>query len=117
MPAEWSTFFAVICFLLLIFFLYRYLHRSSQPRERQYELKVERPLVIGQSDWEKLTPRQQAVARRAARGMSDSEIAHELGITRHTVNDHLKQVYKKLGVNSRTQLANRILDYISRDPP
>ena len=116
MPTELYPILAVLCVIVLIIFLYRQFRHSPPPRERKYELEIEPPLVIGKSDWDKLTPRQQEVARHAARGMTDAEIAAQLGITKQTVNAHLKEVYRKLQVNSRTQLANRILDYINRDP-
>ncbi len=50
-----------------------------------------------------LTPRELAVLRLLARGMSNKAIAAELGLSARTVNFHLDNLYSKLGVASRTE--------------
>ncbi len=52
-----------------------------------------------------LSPRQREIAKCLARGMSNTEIAVELGIAASTVKSHLASVYGKLGVSNRTQAA------------
>lgn len=42
---------------------------------------------------------------RAARGLTNSQIARELGVTVHAVKFHLAAVYRKLGVTNRTEAA------------
>jgi len=56
----------------------------------------------------RLTSREQAVARRAARGESNAEIAAALGITERTVKAHLSSAFEKLEVSDRLQLALRV---------
>lgn len=51
-----------------------------------------------------LTRRQLAVATRAARGLTNREIAEELVLTQRTVELHLTNAYKKLDIHSRSQL-------------
>ena len=51
-----------------------------------------------------LTAREQLVAGVVARGLSNREVAAELGISVKTVEHHLGRIYSKLGVRSRTQL-------------
>ena len=56
-----------------------------------------------------LTPQEARIARLAAEGASNPEIADQLYVSRRTVESHLTKIYTKLGVNSRTQLAYLIL--------
>ena len=48
-----------------------------------------------------LTPRETETLEQLARGRSYREAAHALGISHHTVADHVKMIYKKLSVHSR----------------
>ena len=50
-----------------------------------------------------LTPRELAVLRLLAEGLSNKAIAAALGVSPRTVNFHLDNLYSKLGVTSRTE--------------
>jgi two-component system nitrate/nitrite response regulator NarP len=52
-----------------------------------------------------LTPRERDVAERVARGQRNKEIARELNVTEGTVKMHLHNIYEKLQVKNRTELA------------
>jgi len=55
-----------------------------------------------------LTGRERSVARRAAMGESNQQIADALSITERTVRAHLSAVFDKLDVGDRLQLALRV---------
>jgi DNA-binding CsgD family transcriptional regulator len=55
-----------------------------------------------------LTPAEAKAAELAAEGLSNKEIAAKLVISLYTVERHLKHVYAKLGIRSRSQLAGRL---------
>ena len=75
-----------------------YARRSRGPRERPG------------SGWASLTPTEAAAARLAATGITNPQIAAQLFIARSTVKMHLSNVYLKLGVANRTELARSIAD-------
>lgn len=49
-----------------------------------------------------LTPREIEVLKLVAQGMTDAETAEQLYISPRTVGQHLRSIYNKLGVSSRT---------------
>ena len=62
-----------------------------------------------------LTPAERRVAELAADGLANKEIAQALVVTVNTVEFHLRNVYAKLGVRSRAQLAARLVARTRRD--
>jgi DNA-binding CsgD family transcriptional regulator len=70
-----------------------YARRGRGPRDRP------------PAGWESLTPVELQVAQLAAEGMSNPQIAERLFVSRSTVKLHLSNVYRKLGVGNRVELA------------
>lgn len=52
-----------------------------------------------------LTDRETEVLQRVAKGYTLPEIAQQFGLSRHTVADYIKQIYRKLNVSSRAEAA------------
>jgi non-specific serine/threonine protein kinase len=52
-----------------------------------------------------LSDRELEVARLVARGLTDREIADQLAISPHTVDNHLRHIFAKLNLSTRAALA------------
>jgi DNA-binding NarL/FixJ family response regulator len=55
-----------------------------------------------------LTASEVRVARMAADGMTNREIAQALFLTENTIETHLRSVFRKLEIRSRSQLARAL---------
>ncbi len=58
-----------------------------------------------------LSPREMEVLRLITQGMSNKEIANQLGISEQTVKNHVTAILRKLNVEDRTQAAVYALQY------
>jgi len=70
-----------------------YVRRTRGPRSRP------------SAGWPSLTPTELSVAKLAAAGRNNPEIAAELFMSRGTVKTHLSHIFAKLGIGNRTELA------------
>ena len=64
-----------------------------------------RPRRVALSGVDSLTPSERRVAELASQGPTNREIAQALFVTQRTVEVHLTSIYRKLAINSRSQLA------------
>jgi DNA-binding CsgD family transcriptional regulator len=63
-----------------------------------------------------LSERESQVTRLCMQGVSTRQMAHVLALSPHTVQDHLKSIFAKTGVRSRSELVGQIFleHYVSR---
>ena len=55
-----------------------------------------------------LTPREKEVLELIAKGLLYKEIAEQLGISFHTVRQHIGKIYEKLHVQNKTEAINKV---------
>jgi DNA-binding NarL/FixJ family response regulator len=73
---------------------------------RPFEVWGEEALQsLGSTGTVELSERESVVLEAVARGLSNREIGRELWISEQTVKFHLRNLYRKLGVSSRTEAA------------
>ena len=84
-----------------------YIEKSSGAQEIGSAIRA---LINADGGFEELTPADSKLSKRQKqlivmldRGLSNREIADELGISEHTVKVHLWRLFRRLGVKSRTQ--------------
>ena len=63
-----------------------------------------------------LSKRETEIVQLVAKGLANKEIAAELSISVETVRVHLKHIYEKLHVRSRTEAAMKYRDSLERAP-
>lgn len=57
-----------------------------------------------------LTFREKEIVSLVEKGLSYKQMAEQLFVTTFTVNYHLKNIYKKLGIHSKSELLSRIME-------
>jgi DNA-binding CsgD family transcriptional regulator len=60
--------------------------------------------------WTSLRESELGIAQLVAEGMTNRQIASRLYMSVHTVDFHLRQIYRKLGISSRVELTRRLID-------
>jgi DNA-binding NarL/FixJ family response regulator len=58
-----------------------------------------------------LTPQERQISLLVAEGLTNREVATRLFISTNTVETHMRHMFTKLGVRSRTELARKITDF------
>ncbi|MFF5207726.1 AAA family ATPase [Streptosporangium sp. NPDC000396] len=68
---------------------------------RRHWVRTDHPV----SGWASLTGTERAVCDLVAQGLTNRQAAEQMFISEHTVAFHLRQVFRKLGIHSRVELA------------
>jgi len=73
---------------------------------------VRMPLNVSTSpaDIGRLSSQERMVCQLVAEALTNREIAARMFLSPHTVNYHLRQIFRKLGLHSRIQVAQRFGD-------
>ncbi len=71
---------------------------TDEPAAGEVELNIAEALAS-------LTPQQFKVASMVSQGLLNKQIAYELHVTEATIKAHMTEIFRKLGVHSRTQAA------------
>jgi DNA-binding NarL/FixJ family response regulator len=86
----------------------REVRQGGAPMSRDIARKViasfQEPLKTT-AEMEELSPREREILELLAQGLPNKEIAHRMGVNDGTVRWHLRHVYDKLHVRSRTEAA------------
>ncbi len=69
------------------------------------ELQTEFVAQMGGASEQRLTARESEIARHVAEGLRNAEIAHRLEISESTVKTHLNNIFQKLHLRDRVELA------------
>lgn len=80
--------------------------RRVNPRRMLHRMATatfEESAKAGMPGHDQLTSREKEILALAAKGMKTNQIAHSLSISIQTVRSHFKNIYPKIGVNSRTE--------------
>ena len=81
---------------------------ARRTRRRLHTLGVRRRVVSTrrpEQGWSAMTDSELAVARLVAEGLTNREVAERLFVSPHTVSGHLRNIFTKLGLKSRVDLA------------
>ncbi|MGW6931402.1 LuxR C-terminal-related transcriptional regulator [Lentzea sp. NPDC054927] len=62
------------------------------------------------SGWSSLDDTERAIANLVAKGQTNRQISTQLFMSPHTVNFHLRKIFRKLGISSRVELVMRSRD-------
>ena len=95
--------------------------RNRYPRQYRSVCNLAKrvePLRTSTSDFAALTadlsPRETSFAQLAASGRTNGEISAFIGVSTHTVKYHLANVYAKLGISGRQELAQMTAEYLGK---
>jgi DNA-binding CsgD family transcriptional regulator len=84
--------------------------RDIGVRRRHWKV-VERP-VCG---WASLTETERMVAEVVSEGLTNRKVADRLYLSPHTVDFHLRQIFRKLDIRSRVELTRIVLERNGED--
>jgi DNA-binding CsgD family transcriptional regulator len=79
--------------------------RKLGVRRRHWTQSASRPV----SGWHSLTDIERIASELVAQGLNNQQVANQMYISVHTVAFHMRQIFRKLGIGSRVELARIVL--------
>lgn len=67
------------------------------------------PTIINGDGLSMLSERERAVVRHICEGLTNREVAERLGLSEHTIKNHLFRIYDRLGISSRVEIMFSVL--------
>jgi DNA-binding CsgD family transcriptional regulator len=61
--------------------------------------------------WDELTDREAEVAVSVSAGLTNRQVASSMNLSRFTIDFHLRQIYRKMGITSRVELTRTVLEH------
>jgi DNA-binding CsgD family transcriptional regulator len=65
--------------------------------------------------WDSLRESELGIAQLVADGLTNREIGARVFLSPHTVDSHLRQIFRKLGINSRVELTRLVVEHAATD--
>jgi DNA-binding CsgD family transcriptional regulator len=100
------------------------LYAAKIPAKRRQNTSIRPDPSLGGSEevdpqqnatcWASLSDMERRIAFLVSGGLTNRQIAKRVYLSAHTVNYHLRKIYRKLGVNTRVELARGAATYSSR---
>ena len=81
----------------------RHLLKRFQPPASTTVADQAKDNVSASADAPRITPREFEILKLMARGFTNQELAELLEVSTHTVTSHIKNLYRKMSVNSRSE--------------
>jgi DNA-binding NarL/FixJ family response regulator len=84
---------------------------SEQLRYLLDALQISMPASLGRpARFDSLSKRQADVVRLVAQGLSNRDVAEQLGLSEHTIRNYLFEIFNRIGVSTRVELVRFFLD-------
>jgi DNA-binding CsgD family transcriptional regulator/tetratricopeptide (TPR) repeat protein len=83
---------------------------------RRHELTNQTRSLAPEGPWALLSGREREIARLVSKGMTNHRVAEALFLSVRTVETHLRQIYRKLGVANRASLTHVLLTKGGQNP-
>ena len=65
--------------------------------------------------WQSLTDGERGVAHLVAQGLTNRDVASRLYVSPHTIDFHLRQIYRKLDIASRVDLTRIVTERTTKE--